>query len=654
MGMAVASSYTQFAFRFRNDDGSQTGATWKESENVNASINTGSVFRLRIQIGQTVTDANTGLTRSYKVRYSLNSGAYTDVAAIGSTTSPVRYASSGFVSDGDTTTVQLTPPPGLGSGQAGRIDNNNTTGDITFNVVGFTDLEFILELYGPQLTSGDTIDFRVYDTANVALHVYSNTPRATPVFFELDQSDWRWRDDDGSETTATWLELAQTDHEVSLSGSDVIRRLRFALAETADGAVSGIAPELYARTVNAEAVVGSFTLTNSSPSNYPARSAQAFVSSGTVNRWVAVGNSRSYSDDLGATWSASALIGFTNTSFGGGMRDFAYGNSTTLGFVAVGSYGNLHISSDGASWTKIVISGWGTSQTDYMNACYGDGTTWVIVGSRSSDSARVAATATNPSGPWSVYVMGDTPAVILWGICEGDGVWVAVGNSGTIVTATNPSSTSWTQRTSNTTAFLRHVAYNNGVWIVCGDNGVVLRATDPTGTWAVINDNVSGGIDINGGFRVYAIKDKLCLVDTAQKDKIYTSSDGLTWGVVSKASGDIPSELTDPVGLLTDGDDIMFLGSQTALAGVTGAWSPVTTSSSPIAAVDSANLTHGADTTQQITSGTFIADNNGVSETGAAGPTDFTGLSKAEYEFAVKFIAADFSGDEVGAEFKVE
>jgi hypothetical protein len=76
-------------------------------------------------------------------------------------------------------------------------------------------------------------------------------------------------------------------------------------------------------------------------------------------------------------------------------------------------------------------------------------------------------------------------------------------------------------------------------------------------------------------------------------------------------------------------------------------WKPVTTTSSPVRAYDSANLTNGGDTTQQISSGTFVVDNNGVCEDGTAGPTAFAGSDKAEYEFTVEFIAADLLDSDV-------
>lgn len=40
----------QFAFRFRNDDGSESAATWKDTENTNIDLAAGSKLRIRLGI----------------------------------------------------------------------------------------------------------------------------------------------------------------------------------------------------------------------------------------------------------------------------------------------------------------------------------------------------------------------------------------------------------------------------------------------------------------------------------------------------------------------------------------------------------------------------------------------------------------------------
>ena len=208
MGMPVEGSYTQTRFRFRNDDGSETAASWKAAETTNVDIVVNTVFRLRVQVAQTISNANQNLSKNFKVRFSLNSGAYVDVAAIGATTTAVRYASSANVADGATTTSQLTAASG--TFLAGRIDNNNDTGTLTFDIQQYTDLEFVLELYGAQLTAEDTLDFRVYETGNTALNSYTNTPRATALFYLAPSAPTLLTPADtasialGAENTFTW------------------------------------------------------------------------------------------------------------------------------------------------------------------------------------------------------------------------------------------------------------------------------------------------------------------------------------------------------------------------------------------------------------------------------------------------------------------
>jgi photosystem II stability/assembly factor-like uncharacterized protein len=63
----------------------------------------------------------------------------------------------------------------------------------------------------------------------------------------------------------------------------------------------------------------------------------------------------------------------------------------------------------------------------------------------------------------------------------GNGVFVAVGKNGKILTSTNI--TIWTQQTSGTTARLSGVAFGNNTFVAVGDNGTVLRSIDNGLTW---------------------------------------------------------------------------------------------------------------------------------------------------------------------------
>ena len=68
-----------------------------------------------------------------------------------------------------------------------------------------------------------------------------------------------------------------------------------------------------------------------------------------------------------------------------------------------------------------------------------------------------------------------------------------------------------------------------------------------------------------------------------------------------------------------------------------GAWFDVTASSSNIKIVNSTYLTDGADCTQQIGSGTFVTDNNGVCDAdGVTGQLTIPNGSEAEFEFSLQ------------------
>ena len=64
----------------------------------------------------------------------------------------------------------------------------------------------------------------------------------------------------------------------------------------------------------------------------------------------------------------------------------------------------------------------------------------------------------------------------LKGIAYGNGTFVAVGESGTILTSTD--GTTWTSRTSGTTYGLNSVTYGSGTFVTVGDNGTILQS-DP-------------------------------------------------------------------------------------------------------------------------------------------------------------------------------
>ena len=62
----------------------------------------------------------------------------------------------------------------------------------------------------------------------------------------------------------------------------------------------------------------------------------------------------------------------------------------------------------------------------------------------------------------------------LIGVTYGNGLFVAVGTSGTILTS--PDGVTWTQRTSGTDDTLRGVTHGNGTFVAVGIYGTILTS----------------------------------------------------------------------------------------------------------------------------------------------------------------------------------
>jgi uncharacterized membrane protein len=73
---------------------------------------------------------------------------------------------------------------------------------------------------------------------------------------------------------------------------------------------------------------------------------------------------------------------------------------------------------------------------------------------------------------WTVRNLGD----FLFGVTYGNGLFVAVGDGGVILTS--PDGVSWTRRASGTSEWLRGVTYGNGLFVAVGLGGTILTSPD--------------------------------------------------------------------------------------------------------------------------------------------------------------------------------
>ena len=158
-------------FRIRNDDGSETSATWIAAENTNASVLYDTTFRIRFVIDEVAGgSANAG----FNFYFSRNSGAYTQIT----TASAARFVTSANVTDGELTTKQLTG--GTGTFSSGVIESaGNGTGNVSIGANGHTELEIVVQLNSGTFVAGDTCAFRIYLDTGAEISAYTATPTIT-------------------------------------------------------------------------------------------------------------------------------------------------------------------------------------------------------------------------------------------------------------------------------------------------------------------------------------------------------------------------------------------------------------------------------------------------------------------------------------------
>lgn len=170
---AATTTLTQTTFRGRNDDGSETTASWKATAGTDWTQDVDTNFRVRFNVNAST--AAPTLNTPFVLRYSLNGGTYTAVSAASTV---VRASASPNVTDGAATTEQLA---GTGTFNAGTID------EVDGSALGFTgavatgqdtEVEYSAQIRSADVVNNDTVNLRVYN-GTTALNTYTDTPIIT-------------------------------------------------------------------------------------------------------------------------------------------------------------------------------------------------------------------------------------------------------------------------------------------------------------------------------------------------------------------------------------------------------------------------------------------------------------------------------------------
>jgi hypothetical protein len=260
---------------------------------------------------------------------------------------------------------------------------------------------------------------------------------------------------------------------------------------------------------------------------------------GLPRQFIAVGDrAQVMTSENGATWfSETVPTALTNAVF------LAVGGSTNR-VVAAGSDGALMVSD--RTLTNVITTNTVVSFT---------GCVW-------STNTVVATNAVNLLGlRWNPALPAPTTNT-LQGVCEREGLFVVVGDLGTVLTSSN--GTKWTRLTLAGQPHLSSVAAAPGAFVATGPAGTIVSSPDAV-TWTPRTSGTTNWI-----YRVRFAQDHFVAV--GQNGTLLTSPDGTAW--TPQASGS-SAWLTD---VTVAGNRRFVCGTQgtVLVSSNLSTWSPVT------------------------------------------------------------------------------
>lgn len=172
----VNPSLDQDSFRGRDDDGSESVATWKAAANTNWTQEVDENFRVRFLIQETAGGSENNVQP--QLQYNLNAAGWTSVTGASSV---VKASLSDNFADDDNTTQQI----GAGTfitPNSGMDEDNGLAGenmDIDFAGNDEVEVEYCCQIVGADVNDADTVELRVVRNNLTVLEIYTNTPSIT-------------------------------------------------------------------------------------------------------------------------------------------------------------------------------------------------------------------------------------------------------------------------------------------------------------------------------------------------------------------------------------------------------------------------------------------------------------------------------------------
>lgn len=189
-----------------------------------------------------------------------------------------------------------------------------------------------------------------------------------------------------------------------------------------------------------------------------------------ADRWLAVGDrgliiqksvtDRSWSQQFGLLYGDLKAVG---------VRSYSSGVSTLYTYVAVGNEGTIIRSTDGQTWSLPII----TLANRTLTAVYHNEGVWIAVG----EGGQIV-TSTDDGLSWTLD--NTTTSLNLYDVYY-SGQWIIVGQKGNVWLKSQSGNT-WRRYSVGITDTLRGIAFVNNQYVVVGDRGSIAYSTDAT-TW---------------------------------------------------------------------------------------------------------------------------------------------------------------------------
>lgn len=268
---------------------------------------------------------------------------------------------------------------------------------------------------------------------------------------------------------------------------------------------------------------------------------------------VAVGDGGIISGDA---W--TALVPRNTGMFEGALNAVVW-NATNELFIAAGDAGFIFTSPDGVTWTSRVSDADSTLRSAVVH-----GATTVICG----DGGNIT---TSPDGTtWTSQHKGGSNLASVAADATVAGIYVCVGSSGTIWTATAVDA--WTSQQLTGDPSLLSVASNGaGLYVVVGENAAMYHSADGA-TWEAKDAGVPytttlvSVVYVNGAWLM-----------VGDEGDVWTSDDALTWTQAASMPPSTDEDVVIPVGY--DAVDSLYLarGSSSAIfsSAALQSWAPL-------------------------------------------------------------------------------